>query len=48
MMIVPNAYAQEAEEENFVITEYKSFNSPDGNLVVVGSALNKGNIPAQI
>ena len=44
-MVVSNVYAQ---EKNFSVTESRSFNNPDGSWVIVGSALNKGNVPVQI
>jgi hypothetical protein len=42
---VQSVYAQ---EKNFVITEYKSLKASNGNLLIVGSVLNNGKIPAEI
>ena len=44
-MIVPNVYAQ---EKNFTIIENKLFKISSGNLILVGSVLNTGKIPAQV
>jgi hypothetical protein len=44
-IIVPGVYAL---EKNFALTEYKSLEASNGNLIVVGSVLNIGKIPAEI
>lgn len=44
-MIVPNVYAQ---EKNFTIIENKLFKISNGNLIMLGSVLNTGKIPAQV
>lgn len=44
-MIVPNVYAQ---EKNFTIIENKLFKISNGNLILVGSVLNIGKVPAQV
>jgi hypothetical protein len=42
---VPSVYAR---DNNFAITEYKALKASNGNLIVVGSVLNAGKIPAEI
>src|SRR5438874_3587881 len=42
---VPGVYAR---DNNFAITEYKALKASNGNLIVVGSVLNTGKIPAEI